>query len=146
MDIQLYKNNSPNDYVNKSLTLLTTKTVTPVGMMDLLTPTFKLSGFDISDCLDCNYCYVPEYGRFYYCKITLGPDGIFYISCTVDPLMSFKSEYLVLDAIVNKLETGNDQFINDGSFVVASKNFTSIYNYSTGFNDSPQNILICAGG
>ena len=61
-------------------------------------------------------------------------------------LESFKDDIKSLTAIINKQETIADKFIDDGSWIVENKDFLQSYNFSNGFNDSGEFILITAGG
>lgn len=147
MVINIYNTLSEAAAVNKNLTLLAKKlTAVPVGEMNPVTPILKLSGENIDSVNLCNYVEIPEYGRFYHCRPLLQSNGIYLLVCTVDPLVSFRRDVLSLECIIDKEEADNNLFINDGTFVHGVKDYTRVYNYSAGFNDSPENILICAGG
>jgi hypothetical protein len=45
------------------------------------------------DLVDTNYCYITEFGRYYYItKIEPQSAGMCYIYCHVDVLMTYKNE------------------------------------------------------
>ena len=53
-----------------------------------------------------------------------------------------------MSVIIDKQENmiGANLFIDDGSFVTENKEFNSVINFPSGFNDSGEYILITAGG
>ena len=65
----------------------------------------------------------------------------------VDPLMSFKRDVLALTVVVSKQSdvTNGDEYIDDGSLVTDNQLFKTVYNFTDGFNDTAQYILITAG-
>ena len=97
--------------------------------------------------MDSNYCFIPKFNRYYFIDEIIpitGDRSI--IKCKVDVLESFKDDIKSLTAIINKQETISDKFIDDGSWIVENKDFLQSYNFSNGFNDSGEFILITAGG
>ena len=65
----------------------------------------------------------------------------------VDVLMSFKNDILQLTAVVDKqseVDVGNE-YIDDSSLVTENIMFKTVYNFSSGFNDTGEYILITAG-
>ena len=97
--------------------------------------------------MDSNYCFIPKFNRYYFIDEIIpitGDRSI--IKCRVDVLESFKDDIKSLTAIINKQETIADKFIDDGSWIVENKDFLQSYNFSNGFNDNGEFILITAGG
>ena len=62
-------------------------------------------------------------------------------------LMSFKNDIGLLQVIVDKQTQfdNGDEYIDDGSLVTNANMFNRVYNFSAGFNESPEYILITAG-
>lgn len=115
--------------------------------VDMLNPILEILVTDSNiDLTKFNYCYISTFGRYYYMKVDLQQGGIYYCRCSVDPLTTFRSELGVIPCIIDKQEEIDGQYINDGSYVMGSKNFTEIKNFSGGFDDNPVNILIACGG
>lgn len=146
MIVKLYDNASSDEMVNKSLTELATANAEPYNEIDIINPTLILSDMPISQLDKCNYCYVEELERFYFCTPTLGNNGIYVLMCTVDPLTSFADEILDLYAIVDKNEYEINPYLNDGSYITEEREKIEVLNFSTGFNDTGRYILITAGG
>lgn len=148
MTIKFFYTPSDNSEVYKNITELhTLNDVHPVDGFDIETPVVKIGSLDYSLLKDVNYAYIPEFKRYYYVGVpTIGNNKTYFLPLDEDYLMSFKDQFMVLTAIIDKEETSNRLYINDGTFIHGEKNFTRVYNYTNGFNASPDNILICCGG
>lgn len=147
MNVILYDNCSSDEMLNKTLHEITTLSdITPYNDMDLIAPVLLLSDMSISDIDKCNYCYIEEFERFYFCTPTLGNNGLYTLVCNIDPLTSFVNEILDLNVIVDKNEYDINPYLNDGSYIVEEREKVEVLNFSSGFNDSGRYILITAGG
>ena len=73
--------------------------------------------------------------------------GVWDITFTVDPLMSFRGDILKLYVVADKqsMRSNGDEYIDDGSLVSENVMFQSIYEFPQGFNDTGEYILITAG-
>lgn len=67
-----------------------------------------------------NYAYCQQFGRYYFAEISLTPQG-YVISCTCDPLMSFKSNILTLNCVIARNEKVKQGLISDSSYVTTAK-------------------------
>lgn len=145
MQIVLYKNLSENNVIGKNLTQIKTLECNFKNDVSIINPNLVLY-YEFA-LLDANYCYIPNFNRYYFIDEIIpitGDRSI--IKCRVDVLESFKDDIKSLTAIINKQETIADKFIDDGSWIVENKDFLQSYNFSNGFNDSGEFILITAGG
>lgn len=97
-----------------------------------------------------NYMYIPNFKKYYYINgfEVINSDLFRIKDVKEDVLMSLKSAFELVDCIVDKSESDivGDKYINDGSFITSAKTIDQIYNYPNGFNDTPDYILITAGG
>lgn len=145
MEVILYKNSSENNVIGKSLVQIKSVECNLKNDVSVVNPTLVLSYTD--SILDSNYCFIPKFNRYYFIDEIIpitGDRSI--IKCRVDVLESFKYDIKSLTAIINKQETIADKFIDDGSWIVENKDFLQSYNFSNGFNNSGEFILITAGG
>ena len=145
MEVILYKNSSENNVIGKSLAQIKSVECNLKNDVSVVNPTLVLSYTD--SILDSNYCFIPKFNRYYFIDEIIpitGDRSI--IKCRVDVLESFKDDIKSLTAIINKQETIADKFIDDGSWIVENKDFLQSYNFSNGFNDNGEFILITAGG
>lgn len=143
MDITLYQNISENNRVGKTLINVQTFTgnlrqstsiINPVIMLNADNPTVY------------NYAYIPAFNRYYFInKIEAYRTGLFILTMSVDVLETYKTEIKGMLAIIDKNETVGNNYFNDGSFVLDSRAYNQIINFSNGFNDNGKFILITAG-
>lgn len=143
MDITLYQNISENNRVGKTLINAQTFTgnlrqstsiINPVIMLNADNPTVY------------NYAYIPAFNRYYFInKIEAYRTGLFILTMSVDVLETYKTEIKGMLAIIDKNETVGNNYFNDGSFVLDSRAYNQIINFSNGFNDNGEFILITAG-
>ena len=112
--------------------------------IDIVQPIFEIySEYDLTK---YNYCYISLFERFYFVSIELVVGNKYRLTCICDPLMSFKEQLYTIPMIIEKEEQHNDLYINDGTYIQGAKNYTQVYNFSDGFNNTGTNILICCGG
>lgn len=145
MEVILYKNSSENNVIGKSLAQIKSVEANLKNDVSIINPTLVLNY--TANILNSNYCFIPKFNRYYFIDEIVpitGDRSI--IRCKVDVLESFKNDIKSLTAIINKQETIADKFIDDGSWIVENKDFLQSYNFSNGFNDSGEFILITAGG
>ena len=143
MDIILYQNISENNRIGKTLINAQTFTgnlrqstsiINPVIMLNADNPTVY------------NYAYIPAFNRYYFInKIEAYRTGLFILTMSVDVLETYKKEIKGMLAIIEKNETVGNNYFNDGSFVLDSRAYNQIINFSNGFNDNGNFILITAG-
>lgn len=146
MEIKLYKTSSPRKKLVKELTDEITLTGTLRGQSSVMSPSLQIQDIAV---IGYNYCYIPDFGRYYYINnINALRANLFELSLGIDVLMTYASEIRGNYAIVDKVENFGVAFnyINDGSWINTNRTDQSIINFSNGFNDNGEFILITAGG
>lgn len=124
MTLKLYLNSSPDNVVNKNISLLTTATDTeglaiqPTESFSLLNPVIIVD-YD-ETYLKANYCYIDTYNRYYYINnMVVQTGGCLTIYCSVDVLMTYKDVVLNVQAVVTRNEgIGSPTFVVDESLPV----------------------------
>ena len=128
--------NEPANVIGKTYTLgeaITCQLKQPCSMEQ---PTLLLNSTQYIDGTT-NYCYIQEYDRFYFCTIDTSPQG-YVVTCTCDPLESFKDEILALDCVIARNENEPQNMIIDESYVTGAqdkvwfKNFSKSYTRGSG--------------
>lgn len=149
MDIILYKTNSANNVINKTLTETTpysiklkdiTNLTHPVIMLHDATNTFFSKKF--------NYAYIQEFGRYYFIDdIKVGPNKVYTITLSCDVLESFKTDILASNATIISSKNGNN-YINEGYTKEVRKDVKYIEFEGKPFRDfySPNYVLITSKG
>ena len=148
MNIKLCSSTSEIVAINKDISIIDDVSATIKGALSVENPVLILQyKSDIQS--NVNYVYIPEYNRYYFVTDIINLTGGRYeIHCKVDVLMSFKDNILNLSCIVDKQSSKDNanMYLDDGSFVVQSKEFVDTINFPRGFNDNGEFILITAGG
>lgn len=145
MEVIFYYNASDDRVINKVLIGGTSFQGTPIGEASVMSPTIR---FERQDVVRFNYAYIPEFERYYtITNVTSYREGIWDVSFAVDVLMSFRGDIMALSVIVDKqsMPENGDEYIDDGSLVADNVMFTRVHEFSGGFNDNPEYILITAG-
>lgn len=148
MNIKLCSSVSEIVAINKDVSIINDVSATIKGALSVENPVLILQyKSDIQS--KVNYVYIPEYNRYYFVTDIINLTGGRYeLHCKVDVLMSFKDYILNLSCIVDKQSSKDNanMYLDDGSFVVQSKEFVDTINFPRGFNDNGEFILITAGG
>lgn len=148
MNIKLCSSTSEIVAINKDITIIDDVLATIKGALSVENPVLILQyKSDIQS--KVNYVYIPEYNRYYFVTDIINLTGGRYeLHCKVDVLTSFKDYILNLSCIVDKQSSKDNanMYLDDGSFVVQSKEFVDTINFPRGFNDNGEFILITAGG
>lgn len=146
MIIKLYKCSDSPIVVNKTLTDEKIITGTTKELLNIHSPSILVA----QDVSEYNYMYIPDFDHYYYingCDIV--KNGLYQIKeVRSDVLMTYKEQFVSLPAIIDKTESAalGDEYINDGSFISSVQTYNTIYNFTSGFNDEPDYILLTAGG
>lgn len=145
MEIKLYRNNSEKNRVNKALTLVSTiqgdYNDSPVSIEN----TEIIVEFAT---YPSNFNYAYFNGVYYILKEKpiFMQGSLYLLRFEEDVLMTYKNGIRAQRAILDKQETDNDAYIDDGSRVTESKIFNEIKEFSSGFSNSPEFVLVVAGG
>lgn len=144
MEIVLYKNESEKNKIGKVLT----NPVEIIGTLREQTSIMKpYITIEHDDPTDFNYVYIEEFGRYYFVDdIVIIRNGFLGVSLSVDVLESFKNQILQQRVIVNKSQSDTNYYLPDENLKVNVKTKTDIINFSNGFLESGEFILITAGG
>lgn len=145
MEVQFYYSQSDERMINKVLDAGETFQGVMRDGCNVMNPIIR---FQSPNVLRYNYCYIPEFQRYYSVTSTTAiRNGMYDISFNVDVLMSFRGDIMQLQCIVDKQTDliNGDEYIDDGSLVCDNIMFNRVYPFSSGFNNSPEYILITAG-
>lgn len=145
--VQLYKNSSDTNRLNKSISLQATVDCNFKAPIDVENPTIYISTTDAYD--GVNYVYIPEFGRFYYAKCIGGTSQTLTFECVSDPLMSFRSGILSSPAVISRNPWHYDLYIMDNKLPLETRMhkesvpFTTNQNAFSGTNNTY--IVTCVG-
>lgn len=94
-----------------------------------------------------NYCYIPEFGRYYYiADITSVRTNIWEVSMRCDVLMSYSAQIKALKPIIERDETGQSAGLVDSDLPISiNKKVQKLY-FPNGFTKNIQYVLTTSGG
>ena len=105
LSVTFYHNYSDNNVLNKAISAIgSAVTMNPTRDITVLNPEFIIAYN--SSLLTANYCYVTEFGRYYYCDIAILTGGRMSVRCSVDVLMSFRDSIKKCECNVIRSEKG----------------------------------------
>lgn len=151
MLFSLYVTRSDRNALTKELSVSTDLEGNIVGESSIINPSFLITGNML---YEYNYLYCPDFGRYYFIDdIVVVRTGLFRVTCSVDVLMTYRSQILNLRAIIAKQEYSlhSNRFINDGSFIadqqvyIEKKEFVKGNSGSPGFVTNGQLVLVTLG-
>lgn len=146
MQVNLYSTSSENNRVDKQLTNIATLSGTLREQCSIITPTITIQG-DISQLSKANYCYIPEFSRYYYINnIIILNNSLCRIECSVDVLMTYKSQIRSLSGVIERQENEYNLYLEDGAFKTQARDNILTKGFPTGFSNDGSFILAVAGG
>lgn len=145
-DVKIYINSSATDYVTKNLSGETTVSCDFKAPIDVENPTIYISATNAYD--GYNYCYIAEFGRYYYMKCIGGTSQTLTFQCESDPLMSFKDQILACPAVISRNPWHWDLYLPDPKLPVEARTVSGIIKFPNPnhFNgDNNCYVLTCLG-
>ena len=146
-DVKIYINSSAPDYFDKSLSGETTVSCEFKAPIDVENPTIYISATNAYD--EYNYCYIAEFGRYYFMKAIGGTSQTITFQCTSDPLTSFASQIRACPAVIARNPWHWDLYLPDPDLPVEARTVSGILDFSnkTQFSGSNNSyILTTLGG
>ena len=145
-NIILYTNTSPRNYLNKTLTTISTVSGVLKDETSIVNPTIIIEYSGIPE--EANYLYIAEFGRYYYIEdISSVRNGIIEIICSSDPLMSFNTDIKNCSGIIRRTQSAShyNMLIDDGSFRTYANPYIRTVKFPNGFTNATF-LLAVAGG
>ena len=136
MKIILYENTSPKKKIVKNLTRPKELEGTLLDECSIVNPSITI---EIDNLSQYNYMYIPVFHRYYFItNSTIVQNKIWRIDAHTDVLMSSKVDLLKNQCVVEKVENGGSNYVDDGSWTVRADSFVQatqmsgeLGNYST---------------
>lgn len=145
--VKIYKNSSAPDYFDKALSGETTVTCEFKQPIDVENPTIYISAGDSYD--KYNFCYIEEFGRYYFMKAIAGNGQTITFQCKSDPLMSFRSQIRQCPAVIARNPWHWDLYIPDPKIPVEARTISAVIPFTTNqgaFNGTHNcYVLTCLG-
>lgn len=123
----LYTNSSNPNVMNKAITSLGDFSCDFKNMIDVETPEVYVAAGDTYD--KANYMYIPEFGRYYFCKARAGTGTTITFECTSDPLMSFRSAILASPAVIARNPWHFDLYVPDPKLPIEARSSSAVLKF-----------------
>ena len=142
----LYTMTGDSHSFNKSLSSLGDFSCDFKNIIDVETPEVYVAAGDTYD--KANYMYIPEFGRYYYCKARAGTGNVITFECQSDPLMCFKSQILACPAVIARNPWHFDLYVPDPKLPIEARTASAVLKFPNNpFNgDDFCYILTTLGG
>lgn len=145
MNVVFYNNSSDKRTLNKSITQIknieTLNIKTPTSIIN---PVFTVNVFD--NFVNVNYVYIPTYNRYYFITdIIQITNNILELHCSVDVLMSYKTQLLNSKAIIQTSNNINKYIIDSDIKFLNYKDF-ELLNFPNSFASELTYVLTVSGG
>lgn len=113
----------------------------------IINPVLRLSAVNMETISKCNYCYIPQFKRYYFINsIELSIGAIVEIECSVDVLNTYKNEILNSDCVIARNENLYNVYLDDEKFKTYNYNRVQTKTFSNGFSDTVNMVLCVSGG
>lgn len=120
MTIQMYKNNSDENVINKDKKQIKSVNAKLFEPCDILNPILILDASN--DLFQCNYIFISKFGRFYFVNnITIINGGMMRLSCSVDALESWWSSLKSIKQNIIRNEKSYNMYMIDPTLQITSR-------------------------
>ena len=143
--IDFYNNSSEPERVDKDLSSHIQLTGNLKAESSVLDPKIIIA---TSAMPHSNYMYIGQFNRYYFINnITSIRDGLWQISAHVDVLMTYKTDFRICMALVDRQEYSFNPYLPDDMVPLSNNNRQTIYRFSNGkeFNTNHLILAVNAG-
>lgn len=146
MKITFYNNESDAILVDKKITSISSlSNAKIINETDIVNPSIIVSrNFYDSIILKANYLYIDKLERYYYINNISFAESMIVIDCTVDVLMSYKSEIRNITCTVTRNENLKNGYLNDDNYNIQAYKQVVCKMFPNGINNDSI-ILMTAG-
>lgn len=143
--ISLFKTASENSRVVKDLTDEKQLSGELRNQTSVLNPKIRIESAE--NIAGYNYCYIPEFGRYYYIvDITSVRTNIWEVSMRCDVLMSYSAQIKALRPIIEREEVGQSGGLVDNNLPININKKVQKFYFPNGFTKDIQYVLTTSGG
>jgi hypothetical protein len=147
LNIKLYKNHSPSNYVNKHLTdEITIENVRfkEDNFLDIKHPRLLVNQWqDVENANGYNYLYIPKFNSYYYIDSISWTGSLADIQTLKrDVLMTFKEDILASVQYVTRQENRTNKYIVDNMLPIHSDHYYKVEQFGDDVGDITCNHVI----
>lgn len=142
--VVMMSNGSDNNVVDKAVTTISTVSCALKDPTEMVNPVLRLAVDSVVS--GANYCWIEALGRFYFIREkTQVTAGMVELQLHVDVLMSFKDSIRRSRALVEVTGNAVNPYIDSEIWTPDVRRTTHVKNFSSGFNNAPEYVLLTAG-
>lgn len=139
--IELYKNKSDNNVIDKVITDKFIINGLSRVELDVLKPVIDVSGVNVNE---FNYCYILELQRYYYIEqVVINTNGISRLSLRVDVLMTYSADIKASRGLITKQSNYNPYY---GDYDTESRCAVKKYEFTDAFDKTGCFVLVSLKG
>lgn len=143
MTVNFYKNNSPLNYVSKSITEVDNLDCFIKEDCDIINPIIQIFG---TNALNANYMWIPLFSRYYFITdITTENIDTLLVTGHVDVLMSFQNAIKGSQAIIDRQENIWNGYLNDKYMRQLAYPRVQTKKFNSNLISTPKYYLIASG-
>lgn len=144
MYINLYRNSSPANYVDKQITeIISLEGILrePTSIIDPVVTIQKDSPMGF------NYVHIPIFNRYYFVTgISSENNNLVAVAMHVDVLMTYKIEIMQMEAIIKRQENMYNTYLDDGIYKAYQNTKHKIIKFPNGFTDFSYILALAGNG
>lgn len=126
--VTFYNNASNNHVFNPALSQLAQFDVYFKDQIDVENPDIYVK--NDASIINANYCYIPQFGRYYHCKAVGDVNQTIHFVCQSDPLVSFKSAILASPAVISRNPWHFDLYVPDPKLPIEARSAGAVLKFS----------------
>lgn len=108
----------------------------------VINPVLRVSVINMETITKCNYCYIPQFKRYYFINsIDLAIGGIIEIECSVDVLKTYESGILNCDCVIARNANEYNAYLDDEKFKTYNYNRIQTKTFPQGFTNNPAIVM-----
>lgn len=147
MIVQIGKTSDDPRKIDKSFTQIGAVQAHPYNEIDILNPRLIIDYR--SNWISCNYCYIPEWGRYYFINsFDLMTGGKCQFTAHVDVLKTYAEQIKDTQALILRSSSGSDKgkYIADATIPMNTQNTTQNILFSKNPFGNGKYVLTVLGG
>jgi hypothetical protein len=145
MQVIFYNNTSNPHVMSKAIAQIGSFNCNVKEPNDVERPEIYLAHDDSID--HANYCYIADFGRYYYCKALPQLGQTMRFTCESDPLMSFRSGILASPAVISRNPWHFDLYVPDPKLPIEARSAGAVLKFpGTHFSGSNNSYILTTIG
>lgn len=145
MDVIFYTTADEPNVVDKSLIELATKQCTVHMEIEVEEPELLMQYDPAYALLNVNYCYIPDFGHYYFVEPFVYDGKLMRIKLHTDLLMTFKDALLNQTVTVDRNEYANQGYLQDDEYSALAYEQVQTKEFPNNFEGLNSYILMCVG-